>query len=107
MTKPALLAALLVLAISSSASAGGYVGLGVGTTPTVNDALDAVAAPFGRSLRGLLGVRIANLALEGAVNGFHVATPRGGDKTLYQASAALKLSVALTGPLEGFARGGI
>ena len=107
MTKCAVLTATLVIAISGPAWAGVYVGLGVGMKPVVNDAMADVAAPSGRSLRGLLGLRLANLAVEGGVNRFGVATADGGDQQVYQASAALKLSVPLVSHVEGFARGGV
>lgn len=101
------LAALAILSISSTASAGVYAGLGVGTAPVVNGSFDEMADPSGPSTRGMLGFRIWNVSVEGAVNGFGVNTPSAGDHTAYQASAALKLNVPVAGPLEGFGRGGI
>lgn len=95
-----------LLALSTSASAGGYVGLALGTQPSMNDEFDSVATPFGRSLRGLVGFRFANVSLEGALNGFSVATQRG-DQTVYQGSVALKLSIPIGSGFEGFVRGGL
>jgi len=103
----ALLAATIAFSVSASASAGVYLGLGFGTKPNVNDAMENVGAPSGNSLRGLVGLRVANFSLEGAVNGFNVATQPNGKETVYQASAALKLSIPIVGPLEGFGRGGL
>jgi hypothetical protein len=101
------LAAIIVIAISSPASAGVYLGLGVGTKPVVNDAMADVSVPSGRSVRGLVGLRFANVAVEGAVNGFDVVTQRSGNQTVYQASAALKLSIPVVSHIEGFGRAGL
>lgn len=94
------------LAASGTASANGYLGLAVGTKPSINDGLESVASPFGRSLRGLAGLRFGNVSLEGAVNGFDAHTSRG-DQTLYQASASLKLSFPLSDGFEAFGRAGV
>jgi len=101
------LVACAILSLSSSASAGVYAGLGVGTSPVVNGSFDDMADPSGPSTRGMLGYRLWNVSVEGAVNGFGVNTPSSGDRTAYQASAALKLSVPVAGVLEGFGRGGV
>jgi hypothetical protein len=106
MKRAAILAAAGLMAISTTASAGGYLGLALGTKPSTNDAFETQGQPLGRSLRGLLGFRFANLSVEGALNGFNVATQRG-DQTVYQASVALKLSLPIANNFEGFARGGI
>jgi hypothetical protein len=94
------------MAISSTASAGGYLGLALGTSPSTNDAMNNVAQPLGRSLRGLLGIRFSNVSLEGGLNGFNVATQRG-DQTVYQGSIALKLSIPIANNFEAFGRGGV
>lgn len=104
--KCALVVASALLAISSTASAGVYVGLGVGTEPAANDELATVATPSGRSVRGLLGFRFANVSVEGAINGFDVLTGLG-NHTVYQASAAAKLSLPLGNGFEAFGRGGL
>ena len=104
--KSATLVAAALLAISTTASAGGYLGIGLGSTPSVNDGFDSIAKPFGRSLRGLAGLRFANVSVEAALNGFNVTTQRG-DQTVYQGSVALKLSLPLGSGFEGFARGGL
>lgn len=103
----AILAVTAILGAPGAASAGVYLGLGVGTKPTVNDAMQDVGEPSSGSRLGVVGLRLANLSLEGAVGGFDMATQRGGDRTLYQASAALKLNLPVAGPVEGFARGGL
>ena len=107
MMKRAALAAMTVLAMSGPASAGVYLGLGLGTKPMVDDAMESVGAPSSQSLRGLIGVRLANVSLEGAVNGFGLATQRSGGQTVYQASAAVKLSIPIVSQIEGFGRAGL
>lgn len=94
------------MAISSTASAGGYLGLALGTQPSTNDSMQSIAQPLGRSLRGLLGFRFSNLSLEGGLNGFNVATAHG-DQTVYQGSVALKLSIPIADGFEAFGRGGV
>lgn len=105
--KTALLATAC-LAISSTASAGGYLGLSLGTQPGINGDFETrIGEPSGRSLRGLVGLRFGNLSLEGALNGFDVVAPRFGERTAYQLSGALKLNVPLGHDFELFGRGGI
>lgn len=105
--KSALLVASSIMAISTVASAGGYLGLGLGTQPSVNDETAGIATPSGRSLRGLGGIRFANVSLEGALNGFDVIAKHNGPTTEYQLSAALKLSLPLGNNFEGFGRVGL
>ena len=106
--KTALLVATGCLAISSTASAGGYLGLALGTEPGVDgDFPQLVGQSSGRSVRGLAGIRFGNVSLEGALNGFDVATIRFGDKTEYQLSGAVKLNLPLGNNFEGFARVGL
>lgn len=105
--KRALLVATGLLGISTTtASAGGFLGLALGTEPGVNDEMEARATPVGRSLRGLGGMRFGNFSIEGALNGFGVATGRG-DQTVYQASAAAKLNLPIGNSFEGFGRAGL
>lgn len=106
--KTALLVATGCLAISTTAFAGGYVGLALGTQPAVNTEFEqSVALPSGRSLRGLVGARFGNIAVEGALNGFGVVSRHGVATTEYQLSASLKLSLPLGNHFEGFARAGL
>lgn len=106
--KTALLVATGCQAISSTASAGGYLGLALGTEPGINDQfVTDVAAPVGRSLRGLGGVRFGNLSLEGGLNGFTVLTKHVGEQTMYQVSGSVKLSLPLGDNFEGFGRVGL
>ena len=66
------LATGLLAGAPATASAGGYLGLALGSEPGFNDNLSQIATPLGRSLRGLAGIRFGNLSIEGALNGFTV-----------------------------------
>jgi hypothetical protein len=103
------LVATVVAALAGTAAADTYVGLGLGTTPSVDDKFVAAttATPSGRSARGLVGMRFGNVSVEGAANGFGVVLPTSGDQTVYQGSLAAKLSIPLGSNFEGFARGGV
>jgi hypothetical protein len=104
----ALLVATGCLALSSTASAGGYLGLALGTEPGINDDFEqAVGRPSGRSLRVLAGARFGNVSLEGALDGFDVATLHFMHQTAYQLSGAVRLSLPLGNNFEGFARVGL
>lgn len=108
--KSALLVAgcLAITAVSSTASAGGYLGVSLGTEPSMDGKVGSVvASPTGRSLRGLIGTRFGNVSLEGALNGFDMTTAHFGEQTAYQLSAALKLSLPIGQGFEVFARGGL
>jgi hypothetical protein len=107
--KRTLLVFTALLATSTSASAGTYLGLGFGTDPAVNDQfrMSTTASPEGRSLRGLVGFRFGNFAIEGTLNGFGVRLPTFGAQRVYQASVAAKLSVPLANNFEAFGRGGL
>jgi hypothetical protein len=104
--KTALVLATGILATAAPASAGGYLGLALGTQPGVNSEMEATATPSGRSMRVLGGARFGNVSLEGGLNGFGVLTGRG-DQNVYQLSAALKLNLPLGNNFEGFGRAGL
>lgn len=106
--KSALLIATGLIAISgTAASADTYLGVALGTQPGINDELAMTATPVGRSLRGIAGLRFGKVSLEGALNGFDVIPNRNGPTTVYQLSAALKLSLPLGNNFEGFGRVGL
>jgi hypothetical protein len=88
------------------AAADTYLGLALGSQPGVNDAMASFSPPSGRSLRGLAGLRFGNVSLEGGLNGFGVIF-ENQDKTVYQLSAALKLSLPLGNNFEAFGRAGL
>jgi hypothetical protein len=110
--KCALLAAVTFAAIPVSASAGTYVGLGIGTGPEVNEQTERLSADS-RSGKLFLGTRFGNVAVEGGIGGFGMAItdPRNGVTRsfgdVYQASAALKLSLPLGNNFEAFGRAGV
>lgn len=105
--KTALVLVVGSLAISSTASAGGYLGLALGTEPGANDDfVNRIGAPTGRSLRGLAGLRFGNVSLELALNGFDVLAPRYGEHTAWQGSASLKLNLPIGNDFEVFGRVG-
>jgi len=105
--KCASLVAAALVAISSTASAGTYLGLAIGTEPGVNGDFETAAPPLGRSLRGLAGIRFGNFAIEGAVNGFGVDVRSYGSQNVYQASASAKLNFPLGSGFEAFGRAGL
>lgn len=98
-----------ILTVAGTASADTYLGLGLGTTPTVSDEFSSAttATPVGRSARGLAGMRFGNVSIEAAVNGYGVALPTFGSRTVYQGSVQAKLSVPIGNNFEGFGRGGV
>lgn len=105
--KRALLVATGLLALSTTTvSAGGYLGLALGSQPGVNDQMESFAAPVGRSLRLLGGARFGNVSIEGGLNGFGVLA-NNVERNVYQLSAALKLNLPLGNNFEGFGRVGL
>ena len=99
--KRVLLASVLVAASSGVASAGGYIGLGIGTAPAVNgDNLESYRADThedGRSGRILGGFRFGRFAVEGAISKFDFVYDDGNlyDMTAYQAQVAGKFTLPL------------
>jgi hypothetical protein len=104
--KRTLVATGLLALSTTTASAGVFVGLSVGTEPAISADVEELATPSGRSLRGLGGFRFRNASIEGAVNGFGVITGRG-EQTMYQASAAFRLNLPIGNEFEGFGRAGL
>jgi hypothetical protein len=104
--KRAALTALALLAATGTASAGGYVGLGIGPSPGISDAYEPHSNPQGRSLRLQGGYRFGNVSVEAALGGVGVATAHGDDR-LYSAWLAGKLSLPLSNGFEFFGRVGL
>jgi hypothetical protein len=104
--KTALVLATGLMALSSTASAGTYLGLALGTQPGVSDDLERVAPPDGRSARFLGGFRFGNVSIEGAINGFGVVSGLG-EHTAYQLSAAGKYNLPLADGFEVLGRAGL
>jgi Outer membrane protein beta-barrel domain len=109
--KRAGLAVVTLAALTGSASAGTYLGLGIGTSPAVSEQTDRLESGS-RSGKLLLGTRFGNVAVEGSLGGFDmlIADQAGTLKTFgstYQAAIAGKLSVPLGNNFEAFGRAGI
>jgi hypothetical protein len=98
---------VIVAALAGTASAGTYVGLGIGK-PSVSDAGNDEFAASGRSHRVMLGVRFGRVSVEGAYTGYDLAPDVGGGVVDSRSlSAALKLSLPLGNNFEVFGRGGV
>jgi opacity protein-like surface antigen len=109
--KRASLAVTLVALAGSSASAGTYLGLGIGSAPEVNEQTDRFSSD-GRSGKILAGMRFGNVSVEGAISKFDMA--RTSDRNAVvpfgdqiQAAAAAKLSLPLGNNFEAFGRVGV
>lgn len=98
-----LLTLALVVATTTAASAGTYVGLGVGTAANVDAGV--MTQGTGRSGRLVLGLRFGRLSLEGAGSRFGITNTASYDAT--QLAAALKYSIPLGNDFELFGRGGL
>ena len=104
---------VILLSVSSSAAfAGGYLGLGLGTSPGIssdNDRFDS----DGRSARVFGGSRFGQLSIEGDIGGFGVLqrnSPNPGLNplgTMYQAAVLLKASLPLSDGFEVFGKAGL
>ncbi|MGE5184417.1 MAG: outer membrane beta-barrel protein [Acidobacteriota bacterium] len=104
-----MLALALVAASSAAASAGTYLGLGIGTAPDIssNDQMMTVQGN-GRSGKLLLGMRFGRLSVEGAAaRAGAFVSPYGYAADSTQLSAALKYSFPLGDNFEAFLRGGL
>jgi hypothetical protein len=98
---------VIVAAIASPASAGTYVGLGIGKPTVSSDGNDDFAAT-GRSHRVMLGMRFGRVAVEGAYTGYDLAPAVGAAPVDSRSlSAALKLSFPLGNNFEVFGRAGV
>ena len=110
--KRAVLAVALVAASSGVASAGGYIGLGIGTGPAVNSD-DYDFKVDGRSARLMGGFRFGRISVEAALGGFDQrmqVDPNGGffyPIRIYQASISGKYNLPLSDGFEAFGRLGL
>lgn len=111
--KRAVLAVALVAGSSGAATAGGYVGLGLGTGPAVNsDQLSDRLVEDGRSGRLILGHRFGRIAFEGAVGKFDLALSIPNSRAtvpydVYQAQLSGKYNLPLGDGFEAFGRIGL
>ena len=110
--KRVLLATALVAASSGVASAGGYIGLGIGTGPSLSTSNDDTVESDGRSARLMLGYRFGRFAIEGAAGGYDMAMQLQGGASLYgaevrQGSISGKFTLPLADGFGAFGRLGL
>jgi hypothetical protein len=101
-----LLAVALVAASATAASAGTYLGLGIGTAASPSGDLSMQASDGNRTGRLMLGTRFGHLSIEGAGSRFGLlrgSLPYQGTEL----AAALKYSLPLGNNFEVFGRGGV
>ena len=107
----AALALALVGASSTVASAGGYLGLGIGTGPALgSDAAETSLDAEGRSVRLLGGSRFGRFAIEGAIGQFDARladNDLGQPYSTYQAQIAGKFHLPLDGNFGAFGKFGL
>lgn len=106
MNRACLVAATLV-ALSGTASAG-YIGLGIGSQPALND--QGQIAATSRSGKLLAGSRWGRFSLEGALGGFGISRAAPGSiefGNAYQLSLSGKFNLPLGNNFEAFGRVGL
>lgn len=104
------LAGALVLAISSSAYAGGYLAVGVGSDADIGGDLGGMYSAKGSDHGRLaIGQRTGPLAIEASIFGTGLAPVTGadGDYSAISLGVDLKYYFNLTGPIEAYGRGGL
>ena len=99
------LVAALLLGTSSAASAGGYLGLGVGTAPATSG--DMSFAEDGRSGRLQIGYRFGRLAVEGLGSRYDLIRNDGHLYTGTTLAVAGKYNHELGDKFEAFGRAGL
>lgn len=104
--KALVLACSVVTASVAPAAAGTYLGLGIGTAPSLGESMQTLE-PASRSARLTLGQRLGPLSLEGGAGGYELASATSAQARSVSASAGGKLSFVLQGQLEAFVRGGV
>jgi hypothetical protein len=111
----AALAVALVTASTGIATAGGYVGLGLGTSPAINVSNEETHRDFvgdGRSARLIGGFRFGRLAVEGAYGGADHGMQLEPNGTYYpislrQLSVSGKYNLPLSDGFEAYGRLGL
>ncbi len=93
-------------ALASEASAGPYLGLGIGTSPNLHDDGQGLSADS-RSGRLELGQRFSIVAVEGAVGGYQLADAADSEYNAVSVSGGGRVHLPLQGPLSLFARAGV
>jgi hypothetical protein len=105
MTRAAL-AVLVLAATATTASAGTYFGLGIGTSGEVSADHGVKVQDNGRSYRGFIGYRFGHLSIEGALTHYSLFL----DGTAFdsnRAAAVAKYSFPISSGFELFGRGGV
>lgn len=110
--KRAALALALVGASSTVAAAGGFVGLGLGTGPSLSTSEDNSIASNGRSWRVLGGYRFGRISVEATIGGYDavMALESGGFRypsNVYLGTISGKYSLPLSDGFEAFGRIGL
>jgi hypothetical protein len=105
------IALVLTVGASTAASAGTYIGLGIGSEATGSatraGGLDAGSmSGYERSGRLMLGTRLSKLSVEGQGSRFDVSFDANGYQAT-QLGLALKLNLPLGHNFEVFGRGGV
>jgi len=103
--KRAALAMTMLAATSGVASAGGYLGLGVGTGPALDG--DVELYSVGRSGKLLAGSRFGQFSIEGALGQFDARLSNNDPLDFYQASIAGKVNIKLGDGFEAFGKLGL
>jgi hypothetical protein len=107
--KRALLAVALVATTSGVASAGGYLGLGLGTSPSVSgDSGEFDSA--GRSARLIGGFHFGRFGVEGSIGGFDAQEKLQASwypSKVYLASISGKYNLPLSDGFEAYGRVGL
>lgn len=114
MKRPAL-AVALVTASTGFASAGGYIGLGIGTAPAINVSNEEMHRDFsgdGRSARLIGGFRFGRFAIEGSYGGADHGLQLEPNGTYYpialrQLSLSGKYNLPLSDGFEAYGRLGL
>jgi len=105
--KRAVFAVALVAGSSGVASAGVYIGLGLGPSPVASDSLQATQDGSGRSYRGILGWRRGPFAIEGTYGGYELGSLDRLSYDVRQAAIAGKYNLALGDGFSVFGKLGL
>jgi hypothetical protein len=107
MTRAVTLAAALLSVTASSASAGTYFGLGVGTSANWGGDLMTLSGDGQRSGRLVVGQRFGRFSIEATGTRFGLISDSGVPRDVTSLAAAAKLSFPLGNNFEAFGRAGL
>jgi hypothetical protein len=106
--KSVLASVVLVAALAPAASAGTYVGLGIGTSASTDGALADFGSDGQHSGRLVLGQRFGVVSIEGGFNDYGLTTSRGTvEWDALSLGAAAKLDLPFTPVVSGYVRLGL